>query len=385
MSKTARPSSTSSKVRPRKSDSGLKAKEEEYHRLNAEIGEKTASLVREAEEVLRGRSKLFGDSPGERTSSQEDGREKRVSTKPAIRPQTSYEEKRFVKVTKRPSSARSFQQGARPPSGLVRPTVKHAAGSLAKEMTKVEKERNPFSGLESRLAIATTISKLENSEKVDGDETVDDEVLPLATGIGSEATIRLLKAKLRVLQEEMDRVSTECVQKDEKISSAEVHCKELLDEKTRLQRQQQAIQGQVDKYKKLHDEAKQKIESLEAQLVAVRKELESMRKSQKQAAANQSTVEVRLNRALEEVEKYKASIQKVKTDSKDSSEQERRKAEQLISENKRLEKQKTELMTAFKKQLKLIDILKKQKMHIEAAKLLSFSEEEFVKALDWGT
>lgn len=75
-----------------------------------------------------------------------------------------------------------------------------------------------------------------------------------------------------------------------------------------------------------------------------------------------------------------------------------------MSENKRLEKQKTELMTAFKKQLKLIDILKRQKavylwlnllsvtstwfcvqMHIEAAKLLSFSEEEFVKALDWGT
>jgi hypothetical protein len=110
-----------------------------------------------------------------------------------------------------------------------------------------------------------------------------------------------------------------------------------------------------------------------------------MRKSQKQAAMNQSTVEVRLNRALEEVEKYKSSLQKAKSESKDSSDQERKKAERLASENKRLEKQKSELMAAFKKQLKLIDILKRQKMHIEAAKLLSFSEEEFVKALDWGT
>lgn len=75
-----------------------------------------------------------------------------------------------------------------------------------------------------------------------------------------------------------------------------------------------------------------------------------------------------------------------------------------------LKKQKAELIVGFKKQLKLIDILKRQKvsvstmmmhnlfivfhrtlggflclqMHFEAAKLLSFAEDEFMKALDWG-
>jgi hypothetical protein len=134
-------------------------------------------------------------------------------------------------------------------------------------------ERNPFSGLDSRVAIATTISKLENEGMTEGDGGVtDDEVVPLAaTGIGPEATIRFLKAKLRVMQEEMDRVSMECVQKDEKIAEVEMHCKELLDEKTKLQKQQQSIQGQVDKYKKLYNEAKQKGENLEAQLVTVRR------------------------------------------------------------------------------------------------------------------
>ena len=42
-------------------------------------------------------------------------------------------------------------------------------------------------------------------------------------------------------------------------------------------------------------------------------------------------------------------------------------------------------MSAFQKQLKLVEVLKKQKLHIEAAKLLSFTEDEFIKTLDWGT
>lgn len=75
-----------------------------------------------------------------------------------------------------------------------------------------------------------------------------------------------------------------------------------------------------------------------------------------------------------------------------------------------LQKQKEELILNIKKQLKLIDVYKRQKvmksqgililplvyslecepafalvqMHYEAAKLLSFAEDEFMKALDWG-
>uniref|UniRef100_A0A8C5T365 Testis expressed 9 n=1 Tax=Malurus cyaneus samueli TaxID=2593467 RepID=A0A8C5T365_9PASS len=98
-------------------------------------------------------------------------------------------------------------------------------------------------------------------------------------------------------------------------------------------------QSQTEKYKMLSQEANKKNEGLQQQVTALEKELENLKHAQKQAAATQSATEVRLNRALEEVEKYKVELNKLK---------------------------------------------QSNKMHIEAAKMLSFTEEEFMKALEWG-
>lgn len=58
--------------------------------------------------------------------------------------------------------------------------------------------------------------------------------------------------------------------------------------------------------------------------------------------------------------------------------------DKLIQENKKLEKQRNELLTGFKKQIKLIDLLKRQIVHLEAAQMLKFTESEFMQALDIG-
>jgi len=78
-------------------------------------------------------------------------------------------------------------------------------------------------------------------------------------------------------------------------------------------------------------------------------------------------------------------LQKSRGEARENSSDVRGRVGGLEVENRRLQKQKSELVAAFKKQLRLIDILKRQKAHVEAAKMLAFSEEEFVRALEWGS
>ncbi|XP_040082527.1 testis-expressed protein 9 isoform X4 [Oryx dammah] len=212
----------------------------------------------------------------------------------------------------------------------------------------------------------------------------DDIFSGVSEDIGTEAQIRFLKAKLRVVQEELDNVVCEYKKMEDEIQGLKSQLKNLEEDCVRQQRTINLQQSQTEKFKTLFEESNKKCDGLQQQLSSVERELENKRRLQKQAVASQSAMEVRLNRALEEAEKYKLELSKLRQNNKDIANEEHKKIEALKSENKKLEKQKGELMIGFKKQLKLIDVLKRQKMHIEAAKMLSFTEEEFMKALEWG-
>lgn len=376
----------------------LASREEEYKKLNAELEAKTANLVKEAEDVLKGQESILNEprllekiNTDEFLKAFDDdyasANENRPESSQSNTARSKTDTVRPLSAAKTTNQSRSQSRNnqSRPDSGQRKPaSAKARLKSGKSNVEDVAIVDDTFLTEYKDFSLQNVVNNLEGMDLSEDDAR--DDVLPsVAQDMGSEAQIRFLKAKLRVMQEEMDRLGQEINKKDEENSTLSVRIKELEDERGRLTRTNAGQTQQIDKFKKIADDSKTKTESLETQLASTKKELDQLKRNQKQQSVTQSATEVRLNRALEEIEKYKEQLSRSKTSSRETSDQEKRRIDQLLAENKRLEKQKNELMAGFKKQLKLIDILKRQKMHVEAAKMLAFSEEEFVKALEWGS
>ncbi|XP_049628796.1 testis-expressed protein 9 [Suncus etruscus] len=357
------------------------AQEEEYKRLNAELEAKTADLVRQAEEVIRDQQEIQSRPISTQVKSY--GGEDDYSLKDLL---SSEGIVHLHSETKRKSTKNTD------PINKVK-NKRQSTAKGKKTNSSIKLKYSPVQTVDdvaipddfSDFSLAKTISKIEGQLEEEGlPNDIDDDIFcGVSNNIGPEAQIRFLKAKLRVMQEELDNVVCECNKKEDEIQNLKSQIKNFEEDCVRQQRTINLQQAQAEKFKTLFEESIKKCDVLQQQLSSIERELENKQRQQKQAASSQSATEVRLNRALEEIEKYKLELSKLRQNNKNITNEEHRKIEDLKSENRKLQKQKGELMIGFKKQLKLIDVLKKQKMHIEAAKMLSFTEEEFMKALDW--
>ncbi|XP_058485513.1 testis-expressed protein 9 isoform X2 [Solea solea] len=328
--------------------------------MNAELEAKTAELVKEAEQLMREQSEVLSTPLSTLLLTDfQDEEDSRTMTSQQCSVQESLKSRNRVTSS---SSSSSQHVHAR------RPGKKSECQSQSTDMC----------GEAAQDFLSNTIRNIE--EKMN--EHVLDDHDTVASGV-SEAQTRVFKAKIRILQEEVDQLSCEYYKKEDENAKLRAKVKDLEEDRSRLQKTTNVQQTQMEKHKALAEESAKKSEALQTQVSALNKEIENLNRSSKQAASAHSSMEVRLNRALEEVERTKTQLSKITHINKDKMKEENQSKENVLAENRMLKKHKAELIMGFKKQLKLIDLLKRQKMHFEAAKMLSFTEDEFMKALDW--
>ncbi|KAK7913083.1 hypothetical protein WMY93_013294 [Mugilogobius chulae] len=340
-----------------KLDNDLLAKEEHYKLLNAELEVKNADLVRETEKIMKEQNEALSKpfATLQLTDLEDD-------TRMPTPLQDTSSNAHLKEQTKRKACLKGITSGKQP-----KDKITSQKKSSLNNVTALEESADIF--------LSKTVQNME--EKMDEEHGVTAELSfseDTKTPGVSDVQLRVMKAKLRIMQEELDQLTNEYYKKDDENIKLSAKMKELEEDRARLQK----------KHKALVETSTKKCEGLQIQVAELNKEIESLNRSSKQAAALHNTVEIRLSRAMEESQRLKSELNKMKQMNKDKTDEEHQSKVSLLAENKILKKQKAELIVGFKKQLKLIDILKRQRMHFEAAKLLSFTEEEFMRALDWG-
>ena len=205
-----------------------------------------------------------------------------------------------------------------------------------------------------------------------------------ADGMGSAAELRYAQAKLTVANEEIAKLRAQLAAKSAELAEVHASSKEHQQQGAKLARAEKAGKAALERERATVAEQKARLQALEKELASARQEGEEASRSQKMSNSEQRSKDVRLHRALEELEKHRAMLRELREDREGAGQGARAEAQKLAAENARLKKRQGELLLAFKKQMKLIDVLKRQKLHVEAAQLLSFTEAQLSQTLELG-
>ena len=187
-------------------------------------------------------------------------------------------------------------------------------------------------------------------------------------------------------------------------------------ERTTASKANRSLEAQVARLQKQVDGLKGQVAARDVALKQAGDAAAERERGQRDAEGHLQSRNARLNRALEEVQRYRKLLEEAKVRATATSccarcsaqhalhsiprvagkggawrVQQREHSQQSVAQsehhrvlaaNKQLERQRSELLAAFKKQLKLVDVLKRQKVHMEAARMLQFTEDEFIAALE---
>lgn len=121
----------------------------------------------------------------------------------------------------------------------------------------------------------------------------------------------------------------------------------------------------------------------DAELQSLRKECTEMKSKLKQLNQSNSALELRLFKSQEDSEYVRKNYQVTKVAEKDlqaTLQQERKFYENRLKTER---KEYNNLIAAYKKQMLLVDNLKRQNVRLEQAKLVQIIEQDFMRCLDW--
>ncbi|XP_046825633.1 asparagine-rich protein isoform X1 [Vespa crabro] len=245
-------------------------------------------------------------------------------------------------------------------------------------------ERNPVS-LDTLTEGTSNLSKqnFENFRNQNGANKVNEIVLYEGNSPENKALINFLKSKIDMLYNELKVIQVEYKNKVNDCERLEGENKKLDCCKLKLHNQVASLKETVTKLENNNSNLHEQNLASNTENSNLKKDIEGLRKEIKTLNNQLNNYDLRLNRSLEENEKLKNTIKFNHFEEKELRDQIRKLQEDKRQGIKHLEKQRLELLQAFKKQLLLIDNLKKQNAFMTAVEHMQLVEEDFSKLLLW--
>lgn len=145
------------------------------------------------------------------------------------------------------------------------------------------------------------------------------------------------------------------------------------------------FQIKCTKLEEKNQEMELKLKDNEVELTHLRKDADCVKKELKSSIQTNIILEKRLLKTQCDYETTKSRVIILEKGEKEFQERLRDDRNFWEKQIKILKKQRLDLISGYKKQMMLLNNLKKQNLYLEQAKLIDFSEKEFTRILEWSS
>lgn len=196
---------------------------------------------------------------------------------------------------------------------------------------------------------------------------------------------RFLKAKVAILEEDHAQITQDMAAQRERLEASMDALRKTEAQRDQAVSSNSRLSEQLERLEQQTEDANHRQKDYQQEHASQQRELDQLKREVKMIKQMNINLESRLARANDEAEANRRQWEQHNVDQRDEKDSSRKEIKVRDSRIKALKKQRADLLNAYKKQLFMIDNLKRQTCCVEQAVAIGFSEKEFNKVLEWGS
>ncbi|XP_063985641.1 testis-expressed protein 9-like [Diachasmimorpha longicaudata] len=199
----------------------------------------------------------------------------------------------------------------------------------------------------------------------------------------NEAIVKILQKKIEMLTSENHTMKDELKKQTNCIKELEVENQKISAMRDKLYNQNNLQKGSLAKLEAQISHLQTNAHEQTQENSFLQKEIDALKKECKSLIQQLHQLDLRHSRALEENEKLRNSARCSKIEEKELRSEMKKIKDNEMNNIRKVQKQKAEVLQAFKKQILLLDNLKKQKALLEVSNQVQLTGQDLSKILNW--